>query len=278
MNLLEIHNTDRQTNGFKVLDGTDALESICFPVSQKPLHYLIDRGGYHKTEYKGLVRDDTGEILYVGKEYSPVANEEIVKAMEPLMNDGFELRDIRVYQDRRFQINLWNPNEKLDINEEEANLRVTFGNSYDGSLAFYTAIGAYIQVCGNGMIAGKGFSFRKKHTGISDLSSFMLECVSSRDKIINMLKAKQWQDLEKDKLLKLFDKITKNLPDGKDKKPNPVKVLLNKQFENEMSNYANSEFALFMAVTNIATHGHQLGISPTYQMELESQSTVFFTN
>jgi len=278
MNLYNIQETALKAQGYKIYEGEQALHQICFNVEMKKIYY-DDGGFYMNTDYKGLIREDTGEVLYVGKEYSPIRNREIVEAMTPLFNDGFMLKDVRVYQDRKFQINLWNPDETLEINGQQAYLRATFGNSYDGSQSFVAALGAYIQVCSNGLTVGKGFALRKKHTGLSDLSSFMLESVHNRHKVIEKITSKDWDNHDQVKIMKLFDRITKGLPDGKDNKPNSVKVLLNQKFREEMQLYDNLEFALFMATTNLATHGHLLGVSPSYQMELETQaSNVFFNN
>ena len=41
-------------------------------------------------------------------------------------------------------------------------------NSYDKSTRFQCAIGAYVKVCSNGMIAGEMMNFKRKHTGSAD--------------------------------------------------------------------------------------------------------------
>jgi hypothetical protein len=41
-------------------------------------------------------------------------------------------------------------------------------NSYDKSTRFQCAIGAYVAVCYNGMIAGDMMNFKRKHTGSAD--------------------------------------------------------------------------------------------------------------
>ena len=41
-------------------------------------------------------------------------------------------------------------------------------NSYDKSTRFQCAVGAYVAVCYNGMVAGDMMNFKRKHTGSAD--------------------------------------------------------------------------------------------------------------
>ena len=49
--------------------------------------------------------------------------------------------------------------------ETEMGMMFAWTNSYDKSVRFQCAIGAYVMVCNNGMIAGDMMNFARKHTG-----------------------------------------------------------------------------------------------------------------
>ena len=52
--------------------------------------------------------------------------------------------------------------------EKELGMMFAWTNSYDKSTRFQCAIGAYVAVCYNGMIAGDMMNFKRKHTGSAD--------------------------------------------------------------------------------------------------------------
>ena len=53
-----------------------------------------------------------------------------------------------------------------DISKErELGMMFAWTNSYDKSTRFQCAIGAYVMVCNNGMVAGDMMNFKRKHTG-----------------------------------------------------------------------------------------------------------------
>ena len=54
-------------------------------------------------------------------------------------------------------------------NEEELGMMFAWTNSYDKSTRFQCSIGAYVKICGNGMVAGDMYNFKRKHTGSADL-------------------------------------------------------------------------------------------------------------
>tara|TARA_R110000744_G_scaffold60794_4_gene125822 strand:- start:26982 stop:27809 length:828 start_codon:yes stop_codon:yes gene_type:complete len=51
------------------------------------------------------------------------------------------------------------------INETEIGMMFGWTNSYDKSTRFQCAIGGYVMVCSNGMVAGDMMSYSRKHTG-----------------------------------------------------------------------------------------------------------------
>jgi hypothetical protein len=54
------------------------------------------------------------------------------------------------------------------INESELGMMFAWTNSYDKSIRFQCSIGAYVNVCTNGMVCGE-MNFARKHTGSADL-------------------------------------------------------------------------------------------------------------
>jgi len=61
-----------------------------------------------------------------------------------------------------------NPINLAVKSESELGMMFAWTNSYDKSTRFQCAIGAYVAVCYNGMVAGDMMSFARKHTGSAD--------------------------------------------------------------------------------------------------------------
>jgi len=66
-----------------------------------------------------------------------------------------------------------NPLDNLVKTESELGMMFAWTNSYDKSTVFQCAIGAYVMVCYNGMVAGDMMNFRRKHTGSADYDILM---------------------------------------------------------------------------------------------------------
>ena len=63
-------------------------------------------------------------------------------------------------------------NDKIS-NEHELGMMFAWTNSYDKSTRFQCAIGAYVKVCSNGMIAGDMMNWKRKHTGAANMEVSM---------------------------------------------------------------------------------------------------------
>jgi hypothetical protein len=61
-----------------------------------------------------------------------------------------------------------NPIDDKIKTENELGMMFAWTNSYDKSTRFQCAIGGYVMVCYNGMVAGDMMSFARKHTGSAD--------------------------------------------------------------------------------------------------------------
>ncbi len=61
-----------------------------------------------------------------------------------------------------------NPIDPAVKSETELGMMFAWTNSYDKSTRFQCAVGGYVMVCYNGMVAGDMMSFARKHTGSAD--------------------------------------------------------------------------------------------------------------
>ena len=56
--------------------------------------------------------------------------------------------------------------------DSELGMMFAWSNSYDKSTRFQCGIGAFVRVCGNGMVCGDMASYARKHTGSADKEAF----------------------------------------------------------------------------------------------------------
>ena len=265
LNLIE---TERREVKSSLVVNND-LDAICFPVVQRDMWYTKD-GEPIKTDYKALVNPDTNQLLYIGNNYTPIYNEMIkttVKSME-----GFQISDIRSYDNKTFEINLINPDVVFPVGKQDANLRIKIVNSYDGSRAFQIQAGAFIQICSNGATIGEKIDFKRKHIGSSgDIYDKLFELNTDKifNQVRNRLEQKNWNRNSDEEVKDIFKQLTKHMPDGLDGTPNKAKLLLQDKFDYESAQY-EPEFALYMAATNMATFGHKYGLAWSYQKDLDN--------
>ncbi len=270
---------------------SNELESICFPVSMVPVYW--NKNGINDVmpeEWKDAGRQAVldvlrDEILYVGKDYSIVKNQEIADALEPAFANGFELVRIRNYNNSKFQIELENkaiqgtivlPNGKELITTG----RIRINNSYDGSLSFGLQMGCWIQVCGNGAIAGDVMSMKRRHSGDNELDvqgkiKSGLALLTSDALSVNMNKLSKYWVTPDGKLEEMARGLVRNIPDPKSG-VHPIKSQLMNRYTIENNEYGNPAFALFMAVTNMTTYPSQYGITPSYLGQLERNTLEVF--
>lgn len=234
------------------------------------------------SEHRSLVRVDTGEEITVGKDYEPLANKRIAEAIEPLFDMGFHVSKVRSYDSRRFYITLVSREMKMNIGGEEAAFTVNIQNSYDKSLRLGIQAGAIIFVCSNGLTIGKGVSISMKHTRqMKDFQFAVSDRIPTLYKnMFDLVERKDWTISDMEAVQTVFEKLTKPFPRKKDNQPNIVGAMIQKQFQIDYEKYSDQpEFALYMAATNVATHGYGQGIPPTYILELEKLiPEVFFKN
>lgn len=264
------------------------LEDILFPVTERPLSYMWNNnviplgnnpGGEEITNYKlrsydvpykAIINNLSGECLSVMTEsYHLFPNEKIVEKITPALSQGWNVSRVMNDSNRRFEIHLGNPDIQFPIGKyEDARLKCVIKNSYDGTCAFQIFAGFDILICGNGARMKTGIEVYKRHiNGINEMN-FALDTDVLEGYVKRVMDGKRWHN-DQDKAYSQFEKLTKFLPDTKDGK-HPMKILLASFYEKEIKTY-DREFALFMAATDLSTHGLNYSFSQSYLNELDGK-------
>ena len=108
-----------------------------------------------------------------GKSYTVVSHREVIENTKQLLeNSGFTIRKeiYRANTNAQVAQGIYHiyPSQTTveDIsNERELGMMFAWTNSYDKSIRFQCAMGAYVMVCSNGMMCGDMMNFKRKHTG-----------------------------------------------------------------------------------------------------------------
>jgi len=111
-----------------------------------------------------------------GKSYTVVSHKSVIDNTLALLNAGGFTITKEIYRANVnanvaqgiYHIYPSNTTDKEISSEKELGMMFAWTNSYDKSTRFQCAIGAYVAVCYNGMIAGDMMNFRRKHTGSAD--------------------------------------------------------------------------------------------------------------
>lgn len=116
-----------------------------------------------------------------GKSYTVISHKQVIDNTKILLNDsGFTIRkelyranlNAQVAQGV-YHIYPTQCNDDEINNETELGMMFAWTNSYDKSTRFQCAIGAYVKVSNNGMIAGDMMNFKRKHVGSADYDMIM---------------------------------------------------------------------------------------------------------
>ncbi len=147
------------------------------------------------SNYKMLIREDTGNPLsVVTKDYRMITNADLVDACHnALKDDGAQLVQQQAWADRRFAFKFRFPNPvqiphggKWAEVYPELNVR----NSYDATTGVYVLAGAFVFVCGNGLVIGVK-AMRKNHhhimgnEALKNLPEMFIEVRKLMTKIVN---------------------------------------------------------------------------------------------
>jgi len=111
-----------------------------------------------------------------GKSYTVISHKDVIDNTKILLeNSGFTIRK-EIYRANMnaqvaqgiYHIYPSRTTNDLISNESELGMMFAWTNSYDKSVRFQCAIGAYVAICSNGMMCGDMMNFKRKHTGTAD--------------------------------------------------------------------------------------------------------------
>ena len=114
-----------------------------------------------------------------GKSYTVISHKEVIdNTLNLLSKSGFAITK-EIYRSNMnanvaqgiYHLRPVNPKDNTILQEEELGMMFSWTNSYDKSTRFQCAIGAYVKVCANGMIAGDMMNYRRKHTGTANMDT-----------------------------------------------------------------------------------------------------------
>ena len=114
-----------------------------------------------------------------GPSYTVVSHKQVMDRTTKLLEDsGFAItRELyRANLDAKVAQGIYHIKPKTNsaitdpkvLNETELGMMFAWTNSYDKTIRFQCAIGGYVGVCYNGMVAGDLMNFKRKHTGAAD--------------------------------------------------------------------------------------------------------------
>lgn len=266
----------RNTSGLRSI----TLQDACFPLTHRDLFYYGSNTLPAQSGYKALMAADTEEILYVGPEYSPVPNADVLTALTTLESDGWQLDEIKGLNRRVFYFKAVHPEIGLKVGGLDANATITVLNSYDGSQALKVFVGASIKVCSNGLTIGKGVEYKRKHIGkgTDDFEAILKEtAVYGIQEAIRKAEAKEWELEDVNKMEKIWKQLVKPYPKATNGQDNKLVLALNQRFFEEQRLGYKGELAMMMAATHVATHDYAAH-SGSYIMQLERDIPKVFFN
>tara|TARA_R110000823_G_scaffold27260_6_gene79458 strand:+ start:1587 stop:2414 length:828 start_codon:yes stop_codon:yes gene_type:complete len=132
--------------------------------------------GYTKPKETTRWHLENADLPNHGKTYTVVSHKSVIENTHQLLKDaGFVIQKeiYRANMNANVAQGIYHiyPSETTDqeiSSERELGMMFAWTNSYDKSTRFQCAIGAYVAVCYNGMIAGDMMNFKRKHTGSAD--------------------------------------------------------------------------------------------------------------
>ena len=128
--------------------------------------------GYKRPEETTRMYLENAPLPNHGGSYTVVSHSDIINTTQKLFNDLGLKVDRELYRanvNAKVAQGVYHISPLSDNGTTDNELGMMFGwtNSYDKSVRFQCAVGAYVMVCNNGMVAGE-MSFARKHTGSAD--------------------------------------------------------------------------------------------------------------
>ena len=132
--------------------------------------------GYTKPKETTRWHLENADLPNHGKTYTVVSHKSVIENTHQLLKDaGFIIQKeiYRANMNANVAQGIYHvyPSQTTDqeiSSERELGMMFAWTNSYDKSTRFQCAIGAYVSICYNGMIAGDLMNFKRKHTGSAD--------------------------------------------------------------------------------------------------------------
>jgi hypothetical protein len=132
--------------------------------------------GYNKPKETTRNYLENAPLPNHGKSYTVISHKQVIdNTIQLLADSGFVIQKelYRANMDANVAQGIYHilPINTVDptiMEEKELGMMFAWTNSYDKSTRFQCAIGAYVMVCHNGMVAGDMMNFRRKHTGSAD--------------------------------------------------------------------------------------------------------------
>ena len=132
--------------------------------------------GYTKPKETTRWHLENADLPNHGKTYTVVSHKSVIENTHQLLKDaGFVIQKeiYRANMNANVAQGIYHiyPTQTVDqqiVTEKELGMMFAWTNSYDKSTRFQCAVGAYVAVCYNGMIAGDMMNFKRKHTGSAD--------------------------------------------------------------------------------------------------------------
>jgi hypothetical protein len=132
--------------------------------------------GYNKPKETTRNYLENAPLPNHGKSYTVISHKQVIDNTKQLLQDSGFVIQKEIYRANMnanvaqgiYHILPINTVDPTILEEKELGMMFAWTNSYDKSTRFQCAIGAYVIVCHNGMIAGDMMNFRRKHTGSAD--------------------------------------------------------------------------------------------------------------
>lgn len=132
--------------------------------------------GYNKPKETTRNYLENAPLPNHGKSYTVISHKQVIDNTIQLLTDSGFVIEKEIYRANMnanvaqgiYHILPINTVDPTIMEEKELGMMFAWTNSYDKSTRFQCAIGAYVMVCHNGMVAGDMMNFRRKHTGSAD--------------------------------------------------------------------------------------------------------------
>jgi len=132
--------------------------------------------GYNKPKETTRNYLENAPLPNHGKSYTVISHKQVIDNTKQLLQDSGFVIQKEIYRANMnanvaqgiYHILPINTVDPTILEEKELGMMFAWTNSYDKSTRFQCAIGAYVVVCHNGMVAGDMMNFRRKHTGSAD--------------------------------------------------------------------------------------------------------------